>query len=63
MYLDHVYFLACYVLMAKLIYVEVLNRYTGEENGEAQNNKAKTKGSLLVNSYKSSIMEVANSSR
>ena len=43
--------------MAKLIYVEVLNRYTGEENGEGQNSAEKTKSPLLVNIYKSSIIK------
>ena len=48
--------------MAKLIYVEVLNRYTGEENGEGQNSAEKTKSPLLVNIYKSSIIKETKSS-
>jgi hypothetical protein len=49
------------VFNGKPYIAEVLNRYTGEENGEAENHKEKTKSSYVVRTYKSSVKEAANS--
>ena len=45
----------------KAYIAEVLNRYTGEENGEAEKRKEKAKSPDLVRNYKSSVKEAANS--
>ncbi len=54
-------FVTVLVLYDKAYMAELLNRYTGEENGEAEKRKEKAKNPCMVRIYKSSIKEAANS--